>query len=147
LVGKALTGNASINSLSDIGIKTDRSGALVLDTARLDFVLSSQPDAIEALFNPRRDAAHTTETDPGLALALDQIRDSATAPGGLLDGLSKSLQAEVSTITKDRERMEAREGAFKTRLEKQYASLEARLSAFKATQAYLEQQISLWSKE
>jgi flagellar hook-associated protein 2 len=43
--------------------------------------------------------------------------------------------------------MEAREGAFKTRLEKQYASLEARLSAFKATQAYLEQQISLWSKE
>lgn len=147
LVGKALTGNAGINSLSDIGIKTDRSGALILDAAGLDSALASQPDEIEALFNPPRDVARTALTDPGLALALDEIRDAAIAPGGTLESLGKALQAEAATLTKNRERMEAREEAYRARLEKQYATLDARLSAFKATQAYLEQQIKLWSNE
>ena len=147
LVSKALTGNAGINSLSDIGIKTDRSGTLVLDTAKLDAALASNSDAVEALFNPPRDATRTFLTDPGLAFALDEIRDSALAPGGTLESLGKALQAEATTLTKNRERMEAREDAYRARLEKQYASLDARLSVFKATQAYLEQQIKLWSNE
>lgn len=147
LVGKALTGNAGIKSLTDIGIKTDRSGTLVLDSARLDAVLASNPDAVEALFNPPRDAAHNIDTDPGLSVALDQIRDAATSPGGSLESLTKALQAEASAIVKNRERMEAREDAYKARLEKQYASLDVRLSALKATQAYLEQQIDLWSQK
>lgn len=147
LVSKALTGNAGINSLSDIGIKTDRSGALLLDTAKLDAVLASDPDAVEALFNPPRDGARTSLTDPGLAVALDEIRDAAVAPGGLIESLGKSLQAEATAITRNRERMEAREEAYQARLEKQYATLDAKLSAFKATQSYLEQQIKLWSNE
>lgn len=147
LVGRALTGNSGVNSLSDIGIKTDRSGALILDAAKLDAALASQPDEVEALFNPPRDVARTALTDPGLALALDEIRDAAIAPGGTLESLGKALQAEAATLAKNRERMEAREEAYRTRLEKQYATLDARLSAFKATQAYLEQQIKLWSNE
>ncbi|WP_374543345.1 flagellar filament capping protein FliD [Sphingorhabdus sp.] len=147
LASKALTGNAGISRLSDIGIKTDRSGNLMLDPARLDAVLASDPDAVEALFNPPRDGSHTHLTDPGLAGALDEIRDAAVAPGGWIEGLNKALQAEASTIARNRERMEAREDAYQARLEKQYASLDAKLSAFKATQAYLEQQIKLWSNE
>ena len=147
LVSKALTGNAGINSLSDIGIKTDRSGTLLLDTAKLDAVLSSDPDAVEALFNPPRDGARTSLTDPGLAVALDEIRDAAIAPGGLIEGLSKTLQAEATAIARNRNRMETREDAYEARLQKQYATLDAKLSAFKATQTYLEQQIKLWSNE
>jgi flagellar hook-associated protein 2 len=147
LVGKAITGNAGINSLSDIGIKIDRSGILVLDTAKLDAAMASEPDAVEALFNPPRDATRTLLTDPGLAVALDEIRDSALAPGGTLESLGKALQAEAATLAKSREQMEAREEAYRARLEEQYATLDARLSAFKATQAYLEQQIKLWSNE
>ncbi len=147
LVSKALTGNAGINSLSDIGIKTDRSGALILDPAKLDAVLASDPDAVEALFNPPRDGVRTSLTDPGLAVALDEIRDAAIAPGGLIESLGKSLQVEAATIAKNRERMETREDAYEARLQKQYATLDAKLSAFKATQTYLEQQIKLWSNE
>lgn len=147
LVSKALTGNAGANSLSDIGIKADRNGNLLLDPARLDAALTSDPDAVEALFNPPRDSTHTSLTDPGLAFALDEIRDAAVAPGGLIESLGKALQAEATTIAKNRERMEAREDTYQARLEKQYATLDAKLSAFKATQAYLEQQIKLWSNE
>ena len=63
----------------------------------------------------------------------------------MIEALGKSLQSEASQLAKNRERMEAREDAYKARLEKQYATLEARLSAFKATQAYLEQQVKIWS--
>jgi flagellar hook-associated protein 2 len=78
---------------------------------------------------------------------LDAIRDAAVAPGGLLESLGKTLQSEAAQLEKSRERMEAREDAYRSRLEKQYAGLDARLSAFKATQSYLEQQIKLWSNE
>ena len=86
-------------------------------------------------------------TDPGLAVALDEIRDAALALGGMIESLGKALQAESNILAKNRERMEAREDAYRARLERQYATLDARLSAFKATQAYLEQQIKLWSNE
>lgn len=145
LVGKALTGHASVNSLSDIGIKTDRSGSLILDSARLDTALANAPDAVEALFNPPRDATHTSLSDPGLAFALDEIRDAALASSGTIGSLDTALQSEAAALAKNRARMEAREDAYQARLEKQYASLDAKLSAFKATQAYLEQQIKLWS--
>jgi flagellar hook-associated protein 2 len=65
----------------------------------------------------------------------------------LIDSLGKALQSEAAAIAKNRAKMEAREDAFEARLEKQYAGLDARLAAFKATQSYLEQQIKLWSSE
>jgi flagellar hook-associated protein 2 len=147
LVSKALTSNPAINSLSGIGIGTDRYGNLVIDNARLDAALKTDPDAVEALFNPPRDGLRNATTDPGLAIALDAIRDAAVAPGGLLESLSKVLQSEATQLAADRQRMEAREDAYRARLERQYAGLDARLAAFKATQSYLEQQIKLWSNE
>jgi flagellar hook-associated protein 2 len=147
LAGGNLTSHATINSLSDIGVTLDRSGGLTLDQRRLDAMLANHPDAVEALFNPQRSRAQTAETDPGLAGALDRVRDAATAPGGSLESLGKRLEAEARELSKNRERMQAREAAYEARLQKQYATLDARLSAFRATQSYLEQQIKRWSNE
>jgi len=147
LIGQPLTSHASVNSLSDIGIALDRNGSITVDAARLDAILASAPDAVEALFNPPRSTAQTAQTDPGLAGALDAIRDRAVAPGGLIDSLGKRLQAESAELAKNRARMEAREAAYEARLQKQYATLDARIGALKATQSYLDQQIKLWSNE
>jgi flagellar hook-associated protein 2 len=147
LIGRDLTSHAAANSLSDIGVTLDRSGSLTLDLRRLDAALANHPDAVEALFNPPRNALQTAETDPGLAHALDALRDAAIAPGGLLESLGKRFEAEAQELSKNRDRMQAREAAYEARLQKQYATLDARLSAFKATQSYLEQQIKLWSNE
>lgn len=147
LIGQPLTSHATVNSLSDIGIALDRSGGIIVDAARLDAILASAPDAVEALFNPQRNALQTAETDPGLAGALDAIRDRAAASGGVLDSLGKRLQAESAELAKNRARMEAREAAYEARLQRQYATLDARVGAFKATQSYLDQQIKLWSNE
>jgi flagellar hook-associated protein 2 len=146
-IGTALASDPAISKLSDIGISTNRDGTISVNAARLETVLRENPDAVEALFNPRRDGAHTATTDPGIAGALDALRDAAVAPGGALGGLSKALAAEAAEIAKNREKIEAREDAYRARLEKQYGSLDARIGALKATQSYLEQQIKLWSNE
>lgn len=145
LVSKVLSSHGSINKLTDIGISTTKEGTLALDSKKLDAVLAADAGAVEALFNPRRDATHTEATDPGIAFALDAIRDKAVATDGVIDRVSKSLTESRETLTETLEKIEVREDAYRKRLEKQYGSLEARLATIKATQTYLEQQIKLWT--
>ncbi|AJA10797.1 flagellar hook-associated 2-like protein [Sphingopyxis fribergensis] len=147
LVNKVLSSHGSINKLSDIGISSTRDGLLSVDNAKLDKVLASDAGAVEALFNPRRDATHTEQSDPGIAFALDAIRDKAVGVNGAIDRVSKSLDAKRENLADQLEKIEERESAYKARLEKQYGSLEAKLAAFKATQSYLEQQIKLWNNQ
>jgi flagellar hook-associated protein 2 len=147
LVNKVLSSHGTINKLSDIGISTTKEGLLTVDNAKLDKMLASDAGAVEALFNPRRDATHTETSDPGIAFALDAIRDKAVGANGAIDRVSKSLDAKKENLTDQLEKIEERESAYKKRLEKQYGSLEAKLAAFKATQSYLEQQIKLWSNQ
>lgn len=147
LVNKVLSSHGTINKLSDIGISTTKEGTLTVDNAKLDAVLASDAGAVEALFNPRRDATHTEATDPGIAFALDAIRDKAVGVNGAIDRATKSLDAKKENLADQLEKVEERETAYRKRLEKQYGSLEAKLAAFKATQTYLEQQIKLWQNQ
>ncbi len=147
LLHKVLSSHGSISKLSDIGITSTKDGLLTVDNARLDKMLASDAGAVEALFNPRRDATHTELSDPGIAFALDAIRDKAVGVNGAIDRASKSLDAKKEALAEQLEKIEEREDAYKARLEKQYGSLEAKLASFKATQTYLEQQIKLWSNQ
>ncbi len=144
-IARPLTSNASISRLSDIGVSTTRNGTLTLNMARFEAVLRDNPDAVEAMFNPPRDAGQTDITDPGISFALDSLRDSAVGTNGPLEMVKVALQREADAIEKNRTRMEARELAYRSRLETQFAGMDARIGALKATQSYLEQQIKLWN--
>jgi flagellar hook-associated protein 2 len=102
---------------------------------------------VEALFNPRRDATHTSATDPGIAFALDAIRDKAIASDGVIDRITKSLSDRSKTLADQLDKVEQREETYRARLEKQYGTLDAKLAAIKATQSYLEQQIEIWNNQ
>ncbi len=147
LVNKVLSCHGSINKLSDIGISSTKDGLLSVDNAKLDKMLASDAGAGAALFKPRRDATHTEISDPGIAFALDAIRDTAVGVNGAIDRVSKTLDAKKENLIDQLEKIEERESAYKARLEKQYGTLEAKLAAFKATQTYLEQQIKLWTNQ
>jgi len=147
LLNKVLSSHGSINKLSDIGISSTRDGLLSVDNAKLDKVLASDAGAVEALFNPRRDATHTELSDPGIAFALDAIRDKAVGVNGAIGRASKSLDAKKENLADQLEKIEERESVYKAGLEKKYGALEAKLAAFKATQSYLEQQIKLWNNQ
>lgn len=146
LIGQSLTSNSNIKSLSDIGISTGRDGSISLDAAKLNAALSLYPDEVEALFNPRRDATHDAITDPGIAVALDNLRDGAIASDGALGRVSASLQKQAEILAQNRTRLEEREDAYRSRLERQFSGMDARIGALKATQSYLEQQIKLWNR-
>lgn len=145
LLSTPLSSDPTISRLSDIGIGTNRDGSISLDTAKLDAALKDHPDAVEALFSPTRDATHDATSDPGIAIALQRLSDGATASGGSLDGLGKRLDDESAGITKDQASMEQREAAYRSRLEQQFGTLDSRISALKATQSYLEQQVKVWT--
>lgn len=147
LLHKVVSSHGSINKLSDIGVTSTKDGLLAVDNAKLDKVLAADAGAVEALFNPRRDATHTEQSDPGIAFALDAIRDKAVGANGAIDRVSKSLTDKKENLAEQLEKIEEREDAYRKRLEKQYGSLEARLASFKATQTYLEQQIKLWTNQ
>jgi flagellar hook-associated protein 2 len=147
LLAQRLTSDPAINSLSSIGIATNRDGTIRLDSVRFEQVLRDNPDAVESILSPTRDATHTALTDPGIADALDTLRLAMTSSGGPLDALKQRLDKEVAALSKNRERMEARELAYKARLEKQFGQLDSRMSALKATQSYLDQQIKLWTRD
>src|SRR3546814_11142901 len=85
LVGQVVTSDPKINKLTDIGISTTKDGLLTIDNAKLQKALETDAGAVEALFNPRRDATHDTTTDPGIAFALDAIRHAAAATNALPD--------------------------------------------------------------
>lgn len=145
--GQKLTSDPSIRSLSDIGVSTNRDGTLTLNSGKLDAILRNKPDAIEAMFNPPRNATQSETTDPGIAFVLDSLRDAAVAANGPLEQVRLSLQREAERIATNRAKVEQREDAYRSRLEKQFAGMDARIGALKATQSYLEQQIKLWNSD
>jgi flagellar hook-associated protein 2 len=147
MVNKVLTSGSGISRLSDIGISSAKDGTLTLDSAKLEKALTTDAGAVEALFSPRRDATHTATTDPGIAGILDAIRDKAVESDGAIGRISKSLADKSSSLAEQLEKVEEREAAYKARLEKQYSALDVKLNAFKATQAYLEQQIKMWTNQ
>jgi flagellar hook-associated protein 2 len=144
-VSQSVTSDTGINSLSDIGIATNRDGTISVNAAQLEAAIAANPDAVEAIFNPVRDGTHTETSDPGISLALKSIKDNASSSNGVLDALRSRLEKEAAGISSNRAKMETREDAYRLRLEKQFGSMDARLSAIKATQTYLEQQIKLWT--
>lgn len=145
LLTTSLTSDPNISRLSDIGVSTNRDGSISLDLGKLDTALKNDPDAVSALFSPTRDATHTTATDPGIGLVLQQLSDNVTGSSGILEGLKERLDSESKGITSEQAKMEDHEAAYRASLEEKFGTLDSRMSALKATQSYLQQQVKVWS--
>ncbi len=204
------------STLAEIGVRTNRDGTLSVDSARLSEMLASNPEGVEALFNPRQyssspfvqitsdmgkvkpgtytltdlvaaaggvDASGkidgvamvssgqslvapsgsaalglivkltgsvssaTITVDAGLGGALQSIRDALRASSGPLANTQERLSDEAEQIAEDREALERRSEAYHNQLVTQFTAMERQVSAFKATQSYLEQQIKMWSSD
>jgi flagellar hook-associated protein 2 len=90
-------------------------------------------------------ASATVTVDPGLGGALQSIRDALRAATGPIASSKTRLSAEARQIAKDRAIMETRSSAYAERLLKSFTNMERQVSAAKATQSYLEQQVKIWT--
>jgi len=216
LPSKVLNSQGSIKSLAEIGVATNRDGTLTLSKSRLQSVLASNPNDVEALFNPvqysssplvaitspmgrakpgtytltnlvpasggtpasgeidgiaasgiesflvasassaavglavevkEAVASATITIDPGLGGALQAIRDSIRARSGPVVKSQERLQAETKAIAADRAALETRAKTRYDQLTASFTAMERQVSAFKATQTYLENQIKAWNSD
>ncbi|QJU57325.1 flagellar filament capping protein FliD [Sphingomonas sp. AP4-R1] len=99
------------------------------------------------VIQPSGDIASATITvDLGLGGALQAIRDSLRASGGVLDALSTQLTTEKTDLTDQKTKIADDSANYRDRLTTQFAAMNTRVAAYKATQSYLEQQVAVWTK-
>ncbi|HEY9552529.1 flagellar filament capping protein FliD [Allosphingosinicella sp.] len=214
LPSKVLSTEGGPSTLAEIGVATNRNGTLKVDAAMLTEMLESDPQGVEALFNPGQNSSSslvsisnemgrvkpgtytltsivaaaggidasgfvdgiamtsdgstliapvgsaavglavsvfgsvssvTITIDQGLGGALQAIRDALRAETGPFTAVEHRLAEEAEQIAEDREDLERRSTAYHDQLVQQFTAMERQVSAFKATQSYLEQQIKMWN--
>jgi len=128
------------NTLAAVGVRTNRDGTLSIDAAALDKALADSPGAVEAMF------AYSSNGLNGLSAQLDKIVTSATS---VIYGLGASVSrytAAQSALTKQQTDLTDQSTQLTTRLTQQYSTMNAKITAYKATQTFLDNQIKAWNK-
>lgn len=124
-------------TLAAIGVATNRDGSLRIDAAAMSRALAEHPAAVEKLF------AASTGIPAKLASISAQVTNPTTGLGG-----SEASYTRQQRLLSD-EQMKAMEQAenMRTRMTQQFASMDAKVAAYKSTQTFLTQQIDAWNAQ
>ena len=126
-------------TLADLGVKTARDGSLSVDADALARALARYPEAVEAMF-----ANGTGASGGGLSAALSAITTQATDRTSGFDAESTRYSDVRARVAKDQTAAADAATAMSTRLTSQFATMDARVAAYKSTQAFLKQQVDAW---
>lgn len=136
-----LAAGGAYRTLSDLGVGTSRDGTLSLDTNALDRAIAADPTAVTQLLNP----AVRSDANPGLAGLMDGVRDRLQRQDGPLASARGKYEALAEVLTEQLEKLDTQMTNYQAQLTRVYSTMETRLTALRATQSYLEQQIAVWS--
>ena len=137
LTNRQLNANAADgepSTLGELGIATNRDGTLTLNTAALQSALSKNGPSVEKILTV------------GLGSALRQISIALTAPTGPIGASQSGYTRLQSALADEAEKIELDTATLRERLTRQFAGMDARVSAYKATQSFLDQQIKSWTR-
>ena len=127
-------------TLAEIGVATNRDGTLRVDAAQLAKQINTNPAGIEAMFAP------SISNPAGLSVVLGALAKNATSATVGLGASTARYTAAQSDISKEQDKISAQSDQLTARLTQQYASMNSRVSAYKATQTFLTNQIAAWNK-
>jgi len=122
-------GSSTYNSLASIGITTQSDGTLSVNSSQLQTALSTNFNAVSALFS----------SSTGIASQLSTQLTSALAAGGSIDSYSTTLVTQNNTLTQQAGTLTNEENALTASMTQQFAALNALLSHLQTTSAYLTQ--------
>lgn len=123
-------------TLADLGVATARDGTLSVDQARLARALAAHPAEVEAMFAP----------GAGLPAALSAVVAKLTGVDRGLDASAARYADAKGDLADEQARIADKQDGAKTRMTRQFAAMDARVAAYKATQAFMENQVKAWSK-
>ena len=138
LVGGAIAGLP--RTLSELGVATNTDGTLRVDATLLAKQLAAYPDTVESMFAPSGTNAL------GLSATLTALTTSATSTLTGLGASTTRYTAAEADVAKQQDKVTDQSAQLTTRLTQQYASMNARVSAYKSTQTFLTNQIAAWNK-
>lgn len=141
LTSKVLNGNAAAgvpNTLAGIGIRTTRQGMLEVDDAALTAAMTTNADAVEAMFS--------YGTSDGIYSAMQSLQLSATSSIYGLGASTSNYLKTRSDTTEKQDKLTDQAASMTARLTQQFSSMNAKVSAYKSTQSFMQQQIDQWSK-
>ncbi|WNO53707.1 flagellar filament capping protein FliD [Stakelama saccharophila] len=140
LVNDGVAGEPS--TLAEIGVGTNRDGTLSVNTDVLDKMLTSHADTVEKMFSPG-----LLSTGDGLPAALEAIATRATSSFFGLGASEKLYNSQIDDATEAQEEAAADATQMRERLTQQFASMDAKVAAYKSTQTFLENQIEAWNAD
>jgi flagellar hook-associated protein 2 len=116
------------DSLSLVGIETDRNGKLSIDSDKLQDVLSDAPDQLSNLF---------TGSGGFIAAMLDRADVYVDSSDGSLYNRKDTLEERVSDMNDRLDAMDRRMATTQARLRRQFSALESLMSGLQGTSNYL----------
>lgn len=122
-------------TLASIGVATNRDGTLSIDPLKMATSLVVHGGNVEAMF----------KEGTGLSAALAGIATAAaSSTSGLGASTARYARAKQSVAT-DQEKALASAEAMRTRMTRQFASMDAMVASYKSTQTFLQGQIDAWN--
>ncbi len=122
-------GGPGLESLIDIGLKTDDAGHLSVDSERLDAALDGDFQAVVGLIN-------------GAGESYARIADAYVGGEGLLAARSDGIQTRLDGIADQREALDLRSERLQARLSRQFASLDTLLAGLRSTSEFISAQLA-----
>jgi flagellar hook-associated protein 2 len=123
--------DARYTSLAQLGIRTDATGQLTLDEARLSAALAADFDGVAALFGG----------EDGIAARAFGRLEAVLASDGPLTSRTDALNRQTREISLQREAVDRRMESVEARYQAQFNALDALLAQLQSTSKYLEQQL------
>jgi flagellar hook-associated protein 2 len=119
-------------TLASVGITTNASGALQVDSAKLSKALDADSQAVAELFG----------AEGGVAARLFERLDDRLATDGDIESRNTRLKTELKDIESDKEAFTLRMAQVEARYRKQFTALDSLLSQLQSTSNYLTQQLA-----
>lgn len=128
LLGKEIGSAAdSFNSLSAIGVTTNRDGSLNLDTTILNNALTNDSEGVKQLFTQ----------SGGVSEQFNSLIDSYISSNGVLKSRQESLNQGLTRLDKQKADLDSRLTTMETRLRSQYAALDSIVNQFQSAASFL----------
>jgi flagellar hook-associated protein 2 len=116
-----------VTSLADIGITADADGSLDTDTTTLSNALSANLTAVGNLLGGAN----------GIATQINNLINSYTGTGGLLDTVNQGLQSSLSNVSQQQTALSAELATYSATLTAQYNAMDTAVAALKESQTFL----------
>ncbi|MDD5579365.1 MAG: flagellar filament capping protein FliD [Methylobacter sp.] len=131
VLSTTVQGAGSFSTLAEIGITTDKTGTLQLNSSKLDSAISTNFEGVAKLFS----------SETGVAARFDNTVQSYLSFDGALSSRISGVNKDITGITAQRSKLEDRLITLEARFRKQFTAMDTLVGQLQSTGTFLTQQL------